>query len=1076
MKKNTAALVTETTDMILSGGRRTTAASVRFILNDIFESFPNLVDGGFTFDSPVGYSQTVSLANPLAFAPVGFVNNITVGLLPKAGAVPMEGNLNMDSYGIINLYSIKDPANKLFTTLLDRTFYDANGTAIIDINDASLGLGIYDISGFENWIKGSGSNETFLLPNKAGAGGTIALLSDLTSGTVSSVSIVTANGFSGSVATATTTPAITLTLQNSTTSQSGQLTATDWNTFNNKQTALSGTGFVKISGTTISYDNSTYLTSISGIAAGGDLSGTYANPSVSKIKGNTVPVDAIGFLKNDGAGNLTWASAGTGTVTSVSGTTNRITSTGGATPVIDISASYVGQSSITTVGTINTGVWQGTAITNSFIQNYTLTANTQILTGSNDLQTILNSLKGSDNLARKEVGTVLYNAFLTAGELSSYTNTGSATFAFSSGKLSVSGGASNYSNFFTSSYITLLNKYDLGIEFTSTVAGTGLAIGFLNLHIRVDTSAGANRGLLYIENSTSGTPTTIATSATALTYTDTTDTLRLSFRRVFQTVFAKVENLTTPSNAPVYLQYKCTLVSGQPTLQAISNPAIYAYGGTQLVSKFEYINKEIQNCDLLVMGDSNSEGWYQGATPWFRVLQSNFPGYIAIQARQGATAVNLSNAIAETIAINPKAVLLNIGTNNAAAGDTLVVFRPKYALIVKQLKDAGIKVIIHAAIIPNATTATNNLVVSYNGDTNSIYGALDSFIDTFTAQATGGLFNAVFNDGTHMKDKGGVNFANTVMRGLNAAGVVPASDVFNNTLIFGTTAWYSSAGTIAINFAGSPGAETYSFFSKINNGAGSSIFTIQNNATGAGEMMYAVYNAANNSTNNRVTARSIMNNSAGSATVNGYTWFKTEVVTAGSEATSFGIDNTIANVRRNVFLVNQNTVAVMAGLATSFAKVGGSIFSHFADAGTPASTTETDLYSDTTIANTLSVSGDTFESKYALQLTSTGGATKQVRVYFAGTLIYDSTAISVLAASDLQIEVVIVRTGSSTAIATVKIIAPSALISAPIKITSLTGLNFATTNILKITGQAGAGAAANDVLAKIGLLYWKPSA
>ncbi len=51
-----------------------------------------------------------------------------------------------------------------------------------------------------------------------------------------------------------------------------------------------------------------------------------------------------------------------GTVTSVSGTTNRITSTGGATPVIDISASYVGQSSITTLGTVTTGTWNATAI------------------------------------------------------------------------------------------------------------------------------------------------------------------------------------------------------------------------------------------------------------------------------------------------------------------------------------------------------------------------------------------------------------------------------------------------------------------------------------------------------------------------------------------------------------------------------------------------------------------------------------------------------------------------------------------------------------------------------------------
>lgn len=55
-----------------------------------------------------------------------------------------------------------------------------------------------------------------------------------------------------------------------------------------------------------------------------------------------------------------------GTVTSVSGTANRITSTGGAAPVIDIAATYVGQTSLTTLGTVTTGIWNATAIGATF--------------------------------------------------------------------------------------------------------------------------------------------------------------------------------------------------------------------------------------------------------------------------------------------------------------------------------------------------------------------------------------------------------------------------------------------------------------------------------------------------------------------------------------------------------------------------------------------------------------------------------------------------------------------------------------------------------------------------------------
>ncbi len=83
-------------------------------------------------------------------------------------------------------------------------------------------------------------------------------------------------------------------------------------------------------------------------------------PDQTVILSNGTGISVTGTYPNFTITNTSPSSGGT--VTSVSGTANRITSSGGNTPIIDISASYIGQNSITTLGTVTTGQWNASTI------------------------------------------------------------------------------------------------------------------------------------------------------------------------------------------------------------------------------------------------------------------------------------------------------------------------------------------------------------------------------------------------------------------------------------------------------------------------------------------------------------------------------------------------------------------------------------------------------------------------------------------------------------------------------------------------------------------------------------------
>jgi hypothetical protein len=255
-------------------------------------------------------------------------------------------------------------------------------------------------------------------------------------------------------------------------SNDGYLKSTDWTTFNGKQNALSGTGFVKISGTAISYDSSTYLTTISGITAGGELSGTYANPSlvnsavigkvltgVNITGGTVVATDSIltafGKVQNQINGLIggsiykgTWnASTNTPTLTSSVGTSGYyyIVNVAGSTNLNGITDWNIGDWAI-----FNGGVWQKVDNTDAVVSVNGLTGAVSLTTsniteGTNlyftNVRTIASTLTGYTSGAGtiSATDTILSAIQKLNGNIGALTTGVSSVFGRTGAVVSVSG-------------------------------------------------------------------------------------------------------------------------------------------------------------------------------------------------------------------------------------------------------------------------------------------------------------------------------------------------------------------------------------------------------------------------------------------------------------------------------------------------------------------------------------------------------------------------------------------------------------------------------------------------------------
>lgn len=111
----------------------------------------------------------------------------------------------------------------------------------------------------------------------------------------------------------------------------------------------------------------------------------------------------VTVISTSGTTAASWNAAysdNTAGVSSVSGTLDRITTTGTSAVTVDIAATYVGQTSITTLGTIATGTWNGTAIdvAHGGTGNTTFTAYAPIVAGTTATSPFASASTGFSNI------------------------------------------------------------------------------------------------------------------------------------------------------------------------------------------------------------------------------------------------------------------------------------------------------------------------------------------------------------------------------------------------------------------------------------------------------------------------------------------------------------------------------------------------------------------------------------------------------------------------------------------------------------------------------------------------------
>lgn len=173
---------------------------------------------------------------------------------------------------------------------------------------------------------------------------------------------------------------------------------------------------------------------------------------------------------------------------------------------------------------------------------------------------------------------------------------------------------------------------------------------------------------------------------------------------------------------------------------------------------------------------------------------------------------------------------------------------------------------------------------------------------------------------------------------------------------------------------------------------------------------------------------------------------------------------------------SSNQVAIPAGASISYVKLGGNLADYSADVSVGGA--ETDIFTATTAASILGTNNDKLIAEYGGNFVTVGTELTQLKVYFAGTAIWDSTGVAPsTGTTSWRVYVEIIRVSASVVRFSVSLNTTGATGYVYCTVGELTGLTLSNTNILKLTGvSSGVGSGSGDIIGKMGYIQWLSSA